>query len=197
MTRLHLHRAPATLDWSAVQAGDPAALEVLFAEWLPVILQWCRRLGGPRVDADHAAQDVALVVLSKLHTVHGPEVLPSWLFGVTRRVLAQHRRRAWVKRWIPGVDVDRTLASSNPEADLGRQELLSAVRDAVDALPASLREVVVLCDLERRPQAEVAEIVGLPLGTVKSRLRRARGILARILEARGLAPGAPSTEEEA
>lgn len=188
MTRLHLHRAPPALDWAAVQAGDSAALEVLFAEWLPVILQWCRRLGGPRVDPDHAAQDVAIVVLSRVHTVHGPEVLPSWLFGVTRRVLAQHRRRAWVRRWAPGVDVDRSRSSTDPEAELGREELLRGVREAVDALPASLREVVVLCDLERRPQAEVAELVGLPLGTVKSRLRRARSTLARILAARGLAP---------
>ena len=175
-------------DWARVQAREPAALEALFTEWMTTILQWCRRLGGPKVVAEQAAQEVLLVVLRKVHTVRAAEAFPTWAYAVTRRVLAQQRRRAWVRRWDPGARVDTNAPVGNDVADAEARERARLTRQAVDALPDSLREVLVLCELEGLPQQEVAELLSLPLGTLKSRLRRARSAFAAIARERGLAP---------
>ena len=60
---------PPVVEWDAVIGGDRAALESLFRVWMPIIMERCRRLGGPRVDADHAAQEIFIVVLRRVHTV--------------------------------------------------------------------------------------------------------------------------------
>jgi len=62
------------------------------------------RLGGPRIDAEDAAHDVFLVVFRRLPDLDDPQAFRSWLFGITRRVVAAHRRRAWVRRAIERQD---------------------------------------------------------------------------------------------
>lgn len=172
--------------------GDSLALEDLFETWAPTILEWCKRIGGPKVVPEQAAQDVAIVVLRRVHTVRSPEAFPTWVYSVTRKVLAQHRRRAWVRRWSPGVAIEGRASARTPYTDLARQERVELVQDALNAMPHPMRELVVLCDLESRPQAEVAELMGVPLGTLKSRLRRARMIFGRLATERGLAAGGES-----
>ncbi len=144
---------------------------------IPVVLGWCKRLGGPRVVAEDAAADVLEIALRKQETIRNPDALQSWLFGVTRRVLAAHRRRGWVTRWIPGMSVERADHRPDALAEVQATELARAVRAAIDSLPVHHREVVVLCDLEERSDTEVAGILGIPKNTVKSRLRRARTTL--------------------
>lgn len=152
----------------------PGALDRLCDAWLPVVLGWAIRLCGPRVDAEDAAHDVFLIVFRRLAEIEKPDAFPSWLYGITRRVVAAHRRRAWIRRWMPGMvpDVAETLP------DPARRAEQSAVADrvwaALDQLPLHHREVLVLCDLEERADSEVAELLRVPKGTVKSRLRRAR-----------------------
>ena len=91
---------PSAKAFDAVRRGDADALAALLDEWLPVVLAWCKRLGGPRVDPHDAAQDVLIVVMDRVDRVYAADRLRPWLFGVTRRVLARHRRTAWVKRWV-------------------------------------------------------------------------------------------------
>jgi RNA polymerase sigma-70 factor (ECF subfamily) len=179
-----------SLAWSRVVEGDPAALERLCAEWLPVALQWCRRLGGPRVDADQATQEVFLVVLRRIHTVRSAEAFPAWLMAVTRRVLAQLRRQAWPNRWEPGVSLD---SLSTGEVGEGGERRDRAVRAwaVLSGMPDDMRELLVLCDIEQRTDAEAAAVLELPLGTVKSRLRRARHVFTRRARGAGLLPPLP------
>lgn len=175
-------------DWEQVVAGDRAALDQLFSTWMPNVLQWCRRLGGPRVDPEQAAQEVFLVVLRKVHTVTEPGRFPSWLFSVTRRVLAQHRRRVWGKRWMGEVKVERAAAGDSPHQELERSRQIAALRRALESMPRGLREAVVLCDLEERTDVEAAGLLGLPVGTLKSRLRRGRARLKTLLTEHGEGP---------
>lgn len=154
--------------------GDRAALEVLVRAWLPAVLAWCTRLGGPRVVPDDAAQDVMLVMMARLSAVSHPDDLRPWLYGVTRRVLADHRKRAWLRRWLPGVFLDVADLGADPALRCELSELARAVQDAVDAMPLPQREVFVLCDVEQHTDEEAAALVGVPTGTVKSRLRLAR-----------------------
>jgi len=184
---------PSDARWEAVRRGDAHAIEALCEDWLPTVLQWCRRLAGPRVDADHAAQEVFLVVLRRVHTVQRPEQLPSWMFAVTRRVLAQHRRRAWVRRWIPGDVPDVSDPRRSPAAQTEQRELAGQVAAILEQLPDDLRAVLVLCDIEDRTDPEAAELLGLKVGTAKSRLRRARARFKELCIKNGVAPTSGGT----
>lgn len=179
----------------AVVAGDPSARDRLFELWAPVVLRWCARLGGPGIDEEDAAHDVLENVLARAHTIRDARALPAWIFATTRRVIIDHRRRAWFRRWLPVLvpDVADPAAEHRPERD----DLARTVRDALDALPADLREVLVLCELEERNGVEAAELLGVPLGTVRSRLRRARARFEVEARRRGLAPDPrPAAGEE-
>ena len=179
---------PAPRDWEAVRRGDRTAISALCENWLPTVLQWCRRLAGPRVDADHAAQEVFLVVLRRVHTVHRHEQLASWMFAVTRRVLAQHRRRAWVRKWIPGDAPEVADPRADPSRHTERKQTTRQVQAVLAQMPEDLRAVPVLCDVEGRTDPEAAELLGLKVGTAKSRLRRARQRFKELCVRDGLAP---------
>lgn len=169
-----------TTGWS--DECSEQAFHELFDEWMPTVLGWCTRLGGSRVDAEDAAHDVFLVVLRRVHTVRDQAAMPAWLFGVTRRVLAAHRRRAWLRRWVPGASPEGR-SDCDPGRDAIDRELHERVHAAVLALPRIYREVILLGDLEERSDAEVAVILGIPRETVKTRRRRGRQRMRRALDA--------------
>lgn len=173
-------RAPTQDELRRAAAGDVRARDALFDTFLPVVLRWCIRLGGPRVAPEDAAHDVFIVVLRKLDSLENPERFTSWLFGITRRVLRKHRGRAWVMRWTGGDIVDSSDPRQDPARDLESSETTRKVQRALAELPEKQREVLVLCDLEERTAPEVAELLGIPLGTVASRLRLAREKFERV-----------------
>jgi RNA polymerase sigma-70 factor (ECF subfamily) len=156
------------------QQEAPGALDRLCDVWLPVVLGWTTRLGGPRIDPEDAAHDVFLVVFRRIGDVERVEAFKSWLFGITRRVIAAHRRRAWLRRWLPGAVPDVATTAADPGRRAEQTQTADRVWVAILALPDHHREVLVLCDLEERADSEVAELLRVPKGTVKSRLRRAR-----------------------
>ncbi|MCP4810287.1 MAG: RNA polymerase sigma factor [Proteobacteria bacterium] len=172
-------------SWRAIQAREPEALEALFADWSPTVLQWCRRLGGPKVDAEQAAQEVLIVVLRKLGTVRNEKVLPSWIYSVCRRTASAHRREAFTRRW----DADVEPTAGAVVMDMEGRDALQQAWGLLEELPEDLREVLVLCDLEQRTDTEAAELIGCPVGTAKSRLRRARASFRHAAAARGLRGG--------
>lgn len=188
-----MNRSDPTALVEATQRRVPGAAESLVDAWLPEVLSWCARLGGPGVDAEDAAHDVFVVVLTRLHTLRKPASFPSWLFGITRRVLVKHRRRSWLKSWMGDAE---GVASQAPDP-LDRHadaETMRQVREALETLPAAQREVLVLCDLEERTAIEAAELLGVPLGTVKSRLRHGRQKFKEAALRRHLAPLAQGSE---
>ncbi len=166
--------------------GQHRGLDDLVEGWLPIVIGWCTRLGGPKVDAEDAAHDVFIVVSRKIEHVLDPDRFPAWLFAVTRRVLAQHRRRAFVRRWIPGASFDGQDHAPGPARLYAVSEAGEQVRDILATLGEEDREVLVLALLEDRPDTEVADLLQVPLGTMKSRLRRARERFLRVARARGL-----------
>ena len=157
----------------AIVPEDPDPRPLRYADlvdaWAVPVLRWCARLGGPRIDPEDAAQDVFERVLRRLPTLRDPATLPAWLFQLTRRVVIDHRRRAWLRRWVGGTVPDVSDPRGVDDADTAR-----VVHAVLDVLPRDLREVLVLCDLEERTADEAAELVSVPVGTIRSRLRRAR-----------------------
>ncbi|MEN0062076.1 MAG: RNA polymerase sigma factor [Myxococcota bacterium] len=162
-------------ELSAAIAGDEDAIDAVAEAWLSQVYVWCHRLGGPRVDAEDAAHEVLIVMCRRIRKVRTTGQFPAWLFGITRRVIANHRRRAWVRRWVPGVSLDREEDRRwSPLRTVEAAQTAEAVWAALEGLAPVHREVLVLIDLEERSGPEVSELIGIPVGTVKSRLRVAR-----------------------
>lgn len=168
----------------AARANLPEARDILLDASLAPVLAWCRRMGGPRVDAEDAAHDVLIIVMTRLDKLEQADRFGSWLYGITRRTLAAHRRRAWVRRWAAAV-IPEAIATDDPERDASGHETASAVQAVLELLPARQREVLVLCDVEDRTDAEVAALLDVPIGTVKSRLRLARSRFRTAAQRRG------------
>jgi RNA polymerase sigma-70 factor, ECF subfamily len=162
-------RRPDDEQVSAALGGDERALERLVTAWLPQVCAWCARLGAP--DPEEAGLDVLFLLVRRRDRVDGPEHLPPWLFATCRKVTANQRKRAWWRRWLPGASVDSPVFG-----DLGLEERDTArlVARALDQIDALHREVLVLCYFEDRSVDEAAELMGVPPGTVKSRLFHAR-----------------------
>lgn len=166
-----------------------AAFEALVDRHGAMVLRVCRSVGLDAHAADDAFQATFLVLARRSRQLWVRNSLAPWLHQVALRT-ARCARSAAARR------ARHERAAARPEAveatptnprDAEREHLLHR---AIDALPASYREPVVLCDLEGRPHEEAARHLGCPVGTVKSRLSRGRARLRSRLAARGLAPSA-------
>lgn len=156
--------------------GDRRAREAVLRLWLPQIVAWCRRLSGPRMDPDDVFQDVVEKVLTRMDTLREPAAFPGWLYQVVRSQANRHRRRAWFRKWMGGSDEspDAIATGASPERAADMSEVSEQVRQILDRIPDAQRDILVLVFIEERSQAEVAELLDLPVGTVKSRIRLAR-----------------------
>jgi RNA polymerase sigma-70 factor (ECF subfamily) len=137
--------------------------------------RWVRRLGVPESSAEDAAQQALLVFAQRIGDVE-PGREKSFLFGVALRVAQSVRREH--RRWSDAGDDGALagLADSGPDAEEALDDRRArALLDALlDAMPFDLRSVFVLFELEEMTMADIARTLGVPAGTVASRLRRAR-----------------------
>jgi RNA polymerase sigma-70 factor (ECF subfamily) len=131
------------------------------------------------VDPEDAAHDVFVLVLTRLPTLRNHESFEAWLFGITRRVLKTHRTAARRTRWW--VWGHHEVVDPAPTADvlLSRSQVANKVQEALARLPRLQREVLILCDLEGRSAVQAAQVLGVSVGTIKSRLRLGRERLRR------------------
>ncbi|MBS2019552.1 MAG: sigma-70 family RNA polymerase sigma factor [Deltaproteobacteria bacterium] len=176
----------ASLDVGVEPEESPAA-EAVSGERLRAVIHrehafvWrsLRRLGVSAGDVDDAAQKVFLVAARKLGDVT-PERERSFLFGVAVGV-ASNERRSQERKRSAGADALEGMASSerSPEEIAGARALLDRV---LEPLSIELRSVLVLFELEQMTVEEIATMLGLPAGTVASRLRRARELSLASLE---------------
>jgi RNA polymerase sigma-70 factor (ECF subfamily) len=167
-----------------VARGDSAALARLYNAHAGRLFGYLLRLAGDRMTAEEILQDTMLAVWRSAGTYAGGSRVTTWLFGVARRQ-AYYRLRG-TSPPTPSEPVDR------PDPALGPDELAIAaaggtpLADAIRRLPDHHREVIALVFVAELPHAEVAEILDVPVGTVKSRLHHARAALARLLAAQGV-----------
>ncbi len=126
--------------------------------------------------------------------------LSSYLYGIARNHVLRclDRNRPFVPMTendegeAQGAIDEQLVAQDNPLNELARNETIAAVRQAILALPSHYREVVVLCDLHEMSYVEAAEVLGCAVGTVRSRLHRARSLLIEKLRSTGEADAARS-----
>jgi RNA polymerase sigma-70 factor (ECF subfamily) len=166
----------------AATRGQIAAWDEVVGDWLPIVLGWCRRLGGRDLDAEDLAHDVFVQVFDDLADLRDPVAFPAWLYRITRGRIAKARekaqRRARLLRLLPFP----TSRAVEPR-DVGAGE---AVLDLLQRLPEDQCDVLVLCLVEEHTREEAATVLGVPVGTIKSRLRLGTARFRALAEAEGL-----------
>jgi len=164
--------------------GHAVTPELVFREYAPRIYHIARRMLGNDADAEDVTQDVLVQVIRKLDTFRGDSQLTTWLHRVTvNAALAYRQKRAnRQKRETHDADTDALEVSDGPVArwNVGPDEPVLAaeqtavIEEAIGHLPGPFRDVYVLADVEGLPNQEIADLLGLSVPAVKSRLHRAR-----------------------
>lgn len=177
---------------TALALPPPPTAEEVFREYAPRIYHLARRMLGNDADAEDVTGDVLMQVVRKLHTFRGDAALPTWLHRVTVNAALAHRekraKRAQHETAVgdeqvldtgpadpPGaVRLNRPKAKDTAADVVLAEEQRKLIEKAIDRLPDPFREVYVLADVEGMPNPDIAEVLGLSLPAVKSRLHRAR-----------------------
>lgn len=165
-----------TLSQSQALDGAPA-LEVtrIHAEQGGFLWATLQRLGARPADLDDLYQEVILVVHRRLPDYDRGAPLRPWLFGICVRVVAGWRRRAHVRRETLVDEVPESHAATpSPEEDVERARAQAVLRAVLDELDLERRAVFVMYEIDEVPCAQIAEMIGVPVGTVHSRLHAAR-----------------------
>jgi RNA polymerase sigma-70 factor (ECF subfamily) len=167
----------------AAQAGDRTALDALLRRHHDRVLGICRRLAGNEADALDAAQDALVAIVRGLPRFDRQAKFTTWAHRVaTNACIDELRRRG--RRPILGLPEDHDGAARGRSAPAAGIELLPdrmAVDAALARLPEEFRVAVVLRDLCDLEYSDIAEQLGIPPGTVRSRIARGRSLLAALL----------------
>jgi RNA polymerase sigma-70 factor (ECF subfamily) len=190
---------PLEIDWSQIvrlcMDGDSGAWAELVREHHRRVYGLCYRFTGSAADAEDLTQDVFLKIYSNLASFDtGRGSLQVWITTMTRNLLVDNFRRTKNQRATGSLDdgwdqaeelkpIDR-LTSQNPSPHemAAKKELEKMVQNALSHVSVELREAVILRDLQDLDYKEIAQVLGIPEGTVKSRISRGRAELARLLE---------------
>ena len=187
-------------------AGDDAAFDQLVQRYQDMVFNLAYRLLGGRDEAVDLSQEVFLQVYRKLSTFRRDASLRTWIYRIVIN-RAKNRQRWWKRRlgemtamsledaessphWELSAPV--SASSSAPDQALEQKEIGQLLRDAINRLPFDQRTILLLKEIEGLSYEEIGTTLDLPLGTVKSRLARARSALRKKLD-----PGLLGISEEA
>lgn len=169
-----------------VVLGDESAFTTLYRRRQASIYRFALQMSGSVVVAEEVTQDAFMTLIHDGERYDDSRgTLQSFLFGIARNLVLRSLERDRSSRYVA---LEKSPAENaeapeiGPLDDLTRRESVDAVRRAVLSLPESYREVVVLCDLEELSYADAAEVLGCAIGTVRSRLHRARALLLEKLK---------------
>ena len=180
-------------ETAKTRASAPASPEQVFLQYAPRVYNLARRMLGNDADAEDVTQDVLLQVVRKLDTFRGEAAFPTWLHRLTvNAALAHRRKRAVHDRHEVSNPLDNFLEngyhrgpvrpwSVEPVQQALDRETQQLIERAIAGLPEIYRDVYVLADVEGLPNAEIAEMLGLSVAAVKSRLHRGRLLMREAL----------------
>src|SRR5277367_5500526 len=171
-----------------LSGGDEKAFVEFYRKHQGMVYRFALQMTGKTEIAEEVTQEVFLGVMNagvRYDSERGS--VAAFLYGIARnfvlRALERERPYITVLDDPAGDYVDRLAAAQDIIGDLTQNERIETLRKAVLALPPAYREVVVLCDLHERDYAEAASALGCAIGTVRSRLHRARALLAEKMRA--------------
>ena len=168
--------------------GDESAWEELVRLHTRQVYGLCFRFTNSGQEAQDLTQEVFLRVFKTIKTFRSAEgSFHTWLARVTRNLLIDHYRRTRQERVTDSIEEqlpmieERAATSARPEGMLAGREASEVLQAALQRLSPDLREAVILRDLQEMEYREIAGVLNIPEGTVKSRLNRGRAELARVL----------------
>ena len=164
--------------------GSREAMATLYRRHGSLVYRFTLRMSGDASIAEEVTQEVFLALLRQLARFDPQRAsLATWLCGIARRQLWKHLGRLGEVSTADAEDGSAEIESSadSPATWLIRREAVDLVRLGVEELPPQFKEVIVLCEFEEMSYEQVAVILEIPVGTVRSRLHRAKARLAKIL----------------
>jgi RNA polymerase sigma-70 factor, ECF subfamily len=175
--------------------GDETAWEELVRLHTRKVYALCYRFTGSGAEAQDLTQEVFLRVFRTIKSFRSAEgSFATWLARVTRNLLIDHYRRTRQERvtdsieeQLPMLEEEGAAASVRPDTALAGREASEILQATLQKLSPDLREAVILRDLQEMEYREIAEVLAIPEGTVKSRINRGRAELARLLRKQKLA----------
>jgi RNA polymerase sigma-70 factor, ECF subfamily len=182
------------------EAASKLDLVGIYASQKDFVWITLQRMGIPRSDLEDVFQDVFVIAHKRLHTYNPDAKLSAWLYGICLRSVAAHRRRAFRRRErAGGADAEVSRPGTEhwhaqveaPDQRMQEQERHATLSQLLDSLDPDHRMVVVMFEVEDHSCQYIAELIGVPVGTVHSRLHSARRKLAQAalrLRHRGGAP---------
>lgn len=179
---LRLVPSPSTAEQQKSQAD---ALDGLYDSYAADVTRWARRLVGPTADIEDLVHDVFVVAIQKAFTFRGDATIRTWLFRITHNLAANHSRRSLLRRllfhrrceeMVGGLQVPPT-----PYEEMERREDHERVYRALDHLSDKYRTALILYEIDGLPADEVAELIGVSVGTVWARVHRGRAKLLQYL----------------
>jgi len=167
---------------AAARSGDQAAFAALVRRYQGLVYAVCVRLLGDRDAAEDITQEAFIRAYLSLDRFRGTN-FRSWVLRIAHNAALDHLRAARRHPHLPLERAPEQRSQSEPALQVEQHGLIAALEAALAALPPEQRAVVVLVDVEGLAYEEAAEVLGVPVGTVKSRLARARVRLRASLEA--------------
>jgi RNA polymerase sigma-70 factor (ECF subfamily) len=164
--------------------GDQAAWDQIVRQHWRKVFNLAYKFVGRHDEAEDLTQDIFLKIFKALHTFDRRANFQTWLISISRNLCIDHYRsvrkeRETVSRDVDAAELSPVSRERSPLATLEQLDLKQLIRRALGALPDTLREAVILRDLQEFSYHEIADRLGLPEGTVKSRINRGRIELAR------------------
>lgn len=170
-------------------AGEAEAWEQIVRQYSRRIYNLCYRFTGRPEEAEDLTQEVFLRIYRSLKSYSSAQgAFATWMTSVTRNLLIDHYRRTQKDRVTSSLEDElprleqRAEPSAHPDRRLARRELSRLLQQALDRLSPELREAVILRDIQELEYKQIQTILGVPEGTVKSRINRGRVELARLLQ---------------
>jgi len=167
--------------------GDPDAFEELFTRFHPMVFNLALRLTGREEDAADLTQEAFVKIYRHLRSFRGASALSTWVYRVALNTFRSRlRRSSRQKKWISAVDredLERSVDDRpGPEERAMRRDAHRQLTSSLAELPLVFREAVVLRDIEGLTYEEIAAVLKVRIGTVRSRIARGRDRLRILLE---------------
>ena len=167
-------------------AGDQSAWEQIVRQNWRKVFNVAYKFVGKHDEAEDLTQDIFLKIFKALNTFDRRANFQTWIISISRNLCIDHYRsvrkeRQTIARDVDSNDLQPATPERGPYAQAEHQDLRAQLRQALETLPVTLRTAVVLRDLQELSYQEIADRLGLPEGTVKSRINRGRIELAHQL----------------
>ena len=175
--------------------GEERAFEELLNKYKAAVFSICYRMVRNRTDAEDLSQEAFIRTFSVLDRYDPSYPFSSWLFRITSNLCIDFLRRrrgdtVSLDQPIAGAegDIQRQLPSDTvkPDREMETKEMMAALEDAISVLPEHYRIIIVLRHQEQMSYEEIADNLGIPLGTVKARIHRARNMIKNFFMRFGL-----------